>query len=327
MEATALEIRDVTHPESDVPAQITIALVEFVQTALAVAARSYWRVLPNPLPLRRTDVVMTLAALPKPLRVAPLAQPGALGTWPYEANTDLERQLFDELARKVQNRVAEILSAHVADGESVPVLLEHEASEWLVPSTAVQRWSKDYVMDGVGWILVDSGGDPRAPVRFVLSRPDGTWFPALPRHPFAGSAMSLLEVAESEAARYQRDTAGTEHVLLAVTKAVDPVIHRTMSGLALDFERVDDAVARAGRTGPAGMKPRPGARSSRLRHALEAAARIAKAENAAEVDGAHLLRALLLDSGRGTILAEVLQLCGRSTQEVAAKLEDVRAGR
>jgi hypothetical protein len=309
--------------ESDVPAQITIALVEFVQTALAVAARTYWRVLPSPLPLRRIDVVKILAAMPKPIRVAPLAQPGALGTWPYEPANEVERKLFEQRARRIENRVHEILEPFTAGGNPVPVLLEHEATEWLVPSDAVEAWSRDHVLDGVGWILVDSGGDPRAPVRFVLSRPDGTWYPALPRHPLGPDVAMLLERAEEEATRYKHDTADTEHVLLAMSRSPDSVAGATLDGLGLDHTMLDEAYSDLGRRGPKGMRPREGARSSRLRNALETAARLARQEGAAEIGSALLLQAMLSDTAPATRLAEVLKVCGQSQESVAARLAEV----
>ncbi len=315
---------DGTPAESDVPAQITIALVEFVQTALAVAARTYWRVLPSPLPLRRNDVVKTLASRPKPIRVAPLAQPGALGTWPYEPANELERKLFEQRARKIENRVHEILEPFTAGGHPVPVLLAHEAADWLVPSDAVEVWSRDYVLDGVGWILVDSGGDPRAPVRFILSRPDGTWYPALPRHPLGPSVGTLLESAEEEATRYEHDAAGTEHVLLAMSRTPDSVAGSTLTGLGLDHNTLDEAFSELGRRGPKGMRPREGARSSRLRNALETAARLARQEGAAEVGSGELLQAMLSDAAPATRLAEVLTACGHSHESVTARLAEVR---
>jgi hypothetical protein len=302
-----------------------VALVEFVQTALAVAARSYWRVLPNPLPLKRNDVVTTLAHMPKPARVAPLAQPGALGSWPYTPTSDLEKTLFEQSARNLQNRVHEILAPHTPDGKPVPVLLEHEAAEWTFSSNDVEQWSRDYVLDGVGWILVDSGADPRAPVRFVLSRPDGTWFPALPRRPFHSSALAVLEKAESEAARYHHDVAGTEHVLLALTKSPDAAVARTFSELGLGFDTVDGAVSQSVRKGAKAVVPRPGARTSRLRHALESAARLAEQEQAAEVETVHLLNALLLDARTSsTMVTQVLKACGQTPEAVAERLSAIR---
>jgi len=305
----------------DVPAQITVALIEFVQTALAVAARSYWRVLPNPLPLRRDDVVTTLANLPKPIRVAPLAQPGAVGTWPYTPTSDLERTLFEQRARNVQSRVDEILGPFAQDDRQVPVLLEHGTTETIVQSGDVQQWSRDYVLDGVGWILVDSGGDPRAPVRFILSRPDGTWFPGLPRHPFSDEALAILDAAEAEAGRHNHDTAGTEHILLALTRSAEPRIATAFTDLGLTFEAVDNAVSRATRRGPDALVPRRGARTSRLRHALEFAGRIAQEDQSEAVDSIHLLKSLLLDARASTtMLAQVLKACGLTPDAVAERL-------
>jgi Clp amino terminal domain, pathogenicity island component len=308
------------HAELDVPAQITIALVEFVQTALAVAARSYWRVLPSPLPLRRPDVVTTLASLPKPIRVAPLAQPGALGTWPYTPASDLERTLFEQRAAKVQSRVREILEPFTKGGETVRVLLAHESTEWLVPSDAVEQWSRDYVLDGVGWILVDSGGDPRAPVRFILSRPDGTWYPAVPHHTLGPDVVALLDAAEAEAVRYQQEVAGTEHVLLALTRWPDPVIQSVLEEGGVSYDVCDQAVSRFARRGPTGLKPRAGARSSRLRNALESAARLSLEARSPEVGTVHLFQAMLSDAAPTTLVAEVLRTCGQSPAAVAGRL-------
>jgi len=308
----------------DAPAQITVALVEFVQTALAVAARSYWRVLPNPLPLQRSDVITTLAHLPKPIRVAPLAQPGALGTWPYAPSSELEKTLFKQSARNLQKRVQEILAPFTQDGP-VPILLEHETTQWILKSDDVEQWTRDYVLDGVGWILVDSGGDPRAPVRFVLCRPDGTWFPALPRRTLRADALALLEAGETEAARFHHDVAGTEHILLALTRTAEPAVARTFGELGLSFDTVDNVVTQSTRKGPKTITPRPGARTSRLRHALELAARIAQQEQAAEVEPAHLLQALLLDGrSASTMLAQLLKSCGQTPQSVADKLSEIR---
>jgi hypothetical protein len=310
--------------ELDEPAQITIALTEFVQTALAVATRPYWRVLPNPLPLKRNDVVNMLAAQPKPVRVAPLAQPGALGTWAYQPTSELEKTLFEQRARNVEARVSEILAPFTDGGESIPVLLEHEATEWIFPSSSVEQWSTDYVLDGVGWILVDSGGDPRAPVRFILGRPDGTWFPSEPRRPLDARVQKLLGVAEHEAGRYNHDVAGTEHVLLAMSRHANGPIRATFDALGLDYDTLEDAVSKSARMGPAGMRPRSGARSSRLRNALELAARISSAEDDSEVGEAHLLLAMLRDAGPSTMVAGLLKECGHSTDDVIEGLAGAR---
>jgi len=315
-----------TSHELDEPAQITIALTEFVQTALAVATRPYWRVLPNPLPLKRNDVVNTLALQPKPVRVAPLAQPGALGTWAYQPTSELEKTLFEQRARNVKARVGEILEPFVNGGDSIPVLLEHEATEWVFPSSAVEQWSRDYVLDGVGWILVDSGGDPRAPVRFILGRPDGTWFPSDPRHPLGSKLQELLDAAEDEAALYNQDVAGTEHVLLAMRRHANGAIGRSFDELELDYETLEDAVSKSARRGPAGMRPRSGARSSRLRNALELAARISIHEKQDEVGEDHLLLAMLRDSGPSTMIAGVLRECRQSTVRLIEQLERHRGG-
>lgn len=315
---------ELTPHELDEPAQITIALVEFVQTALAVAARSYWRVLPNPLPLRRNDVVTTLAALPKPVRVAPLAQPGALGTWPYSPSSELEKTLFEQRARSVQARVGEILAPFTEGDAPVPVILEHESTEWIFPSSAIEQWSKDYILDGVGWILVDSGGDPRGPVRFILGRPDGTWFPSDPRHPLSPTVSRLLSVAEIEASRYNQDVAGTEHVLLAMSRHANGAIRGTFEALGLTWDTLEDVVSRKARRGPDGMNPRAGARSSRLRNALELAARISVKEARPAVEETHLLLALLEDSGPSTIVAGVLGELGHNPAIVAERLAVAR---
>jgi hypothetical protein len=313
---------------SNAPAQITVALVEFTQTAVAVAARSYWRVLPNPLPLKRNDVLTTMAHLPKPVRVAPLAQPGALGTWPYTPTSDLEKKLFEQSARNLQNRVHEILTPFVREGAPVPVLLEHQAAEFIFSSSDVEQWSREYVLDGVGWILVDNGSDPRAPVRFVLCRPDGTWFPAMPSRPFQPDALAVLESAESEAARYHHDVIGTEHILLAITRAADSAIAHALAELGVSYAAVEAAVSQSVRKGPKEVVPRPGARTSRVRHALETAARVAEQQHAAAVGTEHLLIALLQDARSATtMIAQIVNACGQTADAVIDKLRDIHTTR
>jgi ATP-dependent Clp protease ATP-binding subunit ClpC len=135
---------------------------------------------------------------------------------------------------------------------------------------------------------------------------------------------TLLESAEEEATRYEHDAAGTEHVLLAMSRTPDSVAGSTLTGLGLDHNTLDEAFSELGRRGPKGMRPREGARSSRLRNALETAARLARQEGAAEVGSGELLQAMLSDAAPATRLAEVLTACGHSHESVTARLAEVR---
>lgn len=164
----------------DLCAELTLQIIRFVQQPRnPPSSPREWVFFPEgrrvAWPLART----LLADAPKPLMVAPLAEPGMIGSWRIRALTG------DHLA-KAEHGLAnqqQWLSEHATRfswARTDLVLFETEADQLELSVAELERWLKEYALP-VGW-TVGEGPDKDRPGRLLIRRSRGDWSPGLVGH-------------------------------------------------------------------------------------------------------------------------------------------------
>lgn len=156
---------------------LALTMLQFIQAQPRLSSPASWWIVPDIIRMRRDDVLEALEAMPKPVVLGPMVEQGMLGAWSVEAASPRGRARIEHDLRNQQEAVRAGLARLAPGAESVDVLLELDADEMVLPSTALETWAREYLIMTSGWRLSDSGGDRRAPVRLLLRRADGGWSP------------------------------------------------------------------------------------------------------------------------------------------------------
>lgn len=164
----------------DLCAELTLQVIRFVQEPRdPPSSPREWVFFPEgrraSWPVART----LLADARKPLMVAPLAEPGMIGSWGIHALKD------DHLARAEHGLAnqQQWLIEHAAHFGWTPtdiILFETEADHLELPMAELERWLKEYALP-VGW-TVGEGPDKARPGRLLIRRSHGDWSPGLVCH-------------------------------------------------------------------------------------------------------------------------------------------------
>jgi hypothetical protein len=162
---------------SDIAAELTLRLARFIQmpeTPPASPAR--WFFLPEFHAAPWDEACALLAAAPKPLIVAPLPEPGFLGTWYLGALTGVHRTRADY---ESQNRQAFFASQleHLGLTETDTIVFASGADETVIDVASFRRWLTDYAVC-VGSRLQREAPTPHA-AALMIRRPHGGWSPGM----------------------------------------------------------------------------------------------------------------------------------------------------
>jgi hypothetical protein len=116
-----------------------------------------------------------LAALPKPVMLAPLASRGMVGLW---RPTDEDSPGAKLLRHTIANNTASLASKAERYGldPSSRILLEAAGVEIVFSLSELQGWARDYAVN-VWWTLAPLDGSARASCRVVLMRANGSQSP------------------------------------------------------------------------------------------------------------------------------------------------------
>lgn len=164
----------------DLCAELTLQVIRFVQQPRdQPSSPREWVFVPEGRragwPMART----LLAGARKPLMVAPLSEPGMIGSWGIHALKD------DDLARAehgLANQQQWLIEAatHFGWTPTDRILFETEADQVELSVAELERWLKEYALP-VGW-KVGEGPDKDRPGRLLIRRASGDWSPGMVCH-------------------------------------------------------------------------------------------------------------------------------------------------
>jgi hypothetical protein len=170
----------------DMPAQIALTMLKFDQEVLPRSmiwmpeapgepGVASFVVLPTRDVITADAMPAFLAALPKPVLLAPLASRGMVGLW---RPTDDDPRGTTLLRHTIANNTASLASKAARYGldTSSRIVLEAAGVKIVFSLSDLQEWARDYAVN-VWWTLAPLDGSARASCRVVLMRADGSKSP------------------------------------------------------------------------------------------------------------------------------------------------------
>ena len=159
----------------DICAELTLRVARFIHMpADPPASPVNWFFMPEFLHARWDRAGELLAAAPKPLIVAPLPDPGALGTWFAGALTGEHRARADHQISNQQSLFAKLLDDIGLTDES-SIVFDSGVDETVLGVPDFKRWLREYAVCA-GSNLGASPDDPSRG-RLFVRRPNGEWSP------------------------------------------------------------------------------------------------------------------------------------------------------
>jgi hypothetical protein len=173
-------------PMNDIAAELTLRLARFVQMPEdPPASPARWFFVPEFYSAHWEEAADLLAAAPKPLIVAPLLDPGILGTWFLGALTGVHRSRAEHHLQNQQEFFASQLE-HFGLVDTHTIVFESGADETVLDVANFKRWLQEYVVC-LGSTLQRSAPAPHS-AALIVRRPHGGWSPGLScEHPPAAS--------------------------------------------------------------------------------------------------------------------------------------------
>jgi hypothetical protein len=161
----------------DISAELTLRIARFIQmpdTPPASPAR--WFFVPEFYSASWEEAGALLAAAPKPLVVAPLPDPGFLGTWHIGALAGVHRARADHQLHNQQAFFAAHLE-HLGLSETHTVVFDSGADETVIDAASLRRWLREYAVC-VGSTLQRQAPAPHA-AALIVRWPHGGWSPGM----------------------------------------------------------------------------------------------------------------------------------------------------
>jgi hypothetical protein len=162
---------------TDAAAELTLRIARFVQMPESPpASPARWFFVPEFYSAHWEEAGDLLTAAPKPLIVAPLPDPGFLGTWYAGALTGVHRARADH---QLQNQQAFFRSQmrQLALADHDTLVFESGADETVIQVVDFKRWLHDYAVCA-GTTLQSSAPAPHAGA-LMVRRPHGGWSPGM----------------------------------------------------------------------------------------------------------------------------------------------------
>jgi hypothetical protein len=155
-------------PEAvDMGAELTLQIARLVQTRPdATRSPNLWSFWPHGGSATWAEARALLAAAPKPVAVAPLVEPGAIGIFPVEQLPDaVRRQLAPQFEGQLEYYRQKLEQMGLAEGASLR--FEPAAPQCVLSIAEFMSWARDYAI-GVG---ISLGPSPDPAVGRIIVRP------------------------------------------------------------------------------------------------------------------------------------------------------------
>lgn len=168
----------------DASAELTLRILRTVQEHRgAVASEANWTFVPDGRRVPWAEARELLAAMPKPVIVAPLTEPGYLSVWVLDRLSDQERTMgVKSMANQKEYYLSKLETCALGDAGVIELVVPTGRLTLSVPE--FDRWSKEYVLS-VG-VTLNATATPGL-ARILIRPPGGSaapigWEPTLPQH-------------------------------------------------------------------------------------------------------------------------------------------------
>ncbi|HEY9226251.1 MAG TPA: hypothetical protein VIP11_06375 [Gemmatimonadaceae bacterium] len=162
---------------NDIAAELTLRVARFLQMPDGPpASPARWFFVPEFYSAGWDEAGSLLAEAPKPLIVAPLPDPGFLGTWFLGALKGVHRSRAEHQLQNQQAFFAAQLQ-HLGLTDTHTIVFESGADESVVDVATFKRWLQEYVVCA-GSTLQRSAPAPHS-AALLIRRPHGGWSPGM----------------------------------------------------------------------------------------------------------------------------------------------------
>jgi len=170
----------------DICAELTLRIARFIQVSeTPPQSPAYWFFVPEFRRAGWSTALELLANAPKPLIVAPLPEPGLVGTWGLRALTGEDRARADHQFANQEAFFADRIT-HLQLGEDDSIAFDSGADTVSLSVREFKRWLREYAV--CAGSTLDPGTMSANSGALVVRRPDGHWSPgAACPHPRAAS--------------------------------------------------------------------------------------------------------------------------------------------
>lgn len=159
----------------DAAAELTLRITRFIQMPESPAASpARWFFLPEFHSAGWSEACELLAAAPKPLIIAPLPDPGCLGTWHLGALTGVHRARAEHELANQESFFARRLE-HLRLEDTDRVTFDSGPDQTITAVGDFKRWLREYVVC-VGSRLQAHTSEP-GKASLLVRRPHGGWSP------------------------------------------------------------------------------------------------------------------------------------------------------
>jgi hypothetical protein len=161
----------------DISAELTLRVARFIQMPEAPpASPARWFFVPEFYSAPWDEALALLTAAPKPLIIAPLPDPGFLGTWYVGALTGVHRERVDHQLQNQQAFFASQLEG-LSLTDTDTIVFDSGADETTIDVSAFRSWLRDYTVCA-GSTLHRHTTAPRT-AALLVRRPHGGWSPGM----------------------------------------------------------------------------------------------------------------------------------------------------
>ncbi len=162
----------------DLCAELTLHVLRFVQSPDdPPVSPAKWHFVPDGVQVAWPEARRLLRDAVKPIIVAPLAEPGMIGTWGVAALTGMARARAEHNLANQVNFLRGFAAEHGLRQDD-SILFETAADRLVLSLAELDRWLHDYGIH-MGWTLSDQpAGECRARM-LVLKHLGGPWSPGM----------------------------------------------------------------------------------------------------------------------------------------------------
>jgi len=161
----------------DVCAELTLQVIRFVQQPIdAPCSPLEWVFIPEGRRASWADARRLLSEAPKPFIVAPISEPGMIGSWGVRALQGEHLARVEHNLRNQQRWLEEAVNHHHW-AETDQVLFESPGDELELSLSDLRRWLVEYAVIA-GW-TISEGPDAARPGRLVIRKANGVWSPGM----------------------------------------------------------------------------------------------------------------------------------------------------
>lgn len=154
----------------DLAAEFTLQIARLAQDRFAPPRSAVrWTLIPGGRPLTWREAREALASLPKPVMIAPLAEPGSLGVWLPGSLDEADRGWFQQQVAN-QGRYWERKLAVCGLADTDPIVFEPATPALSLTAREFMQWAGDYML---GVHVTMHRNDDGMGARFLVMPPGG----------------------------------------------------------------------------------------------------------------------------------------------------------